>query len=254
VAATAPKTVKPPPADTDFTESVRHEEAVMQKDVLQKTSPFPTTGDSALQTNKVLRNTYALLAATLIFSAVTAAISAWIDPPRMLALVATFGALGLIWFVLPKVQDSAAGIGVVFLFTGLLGFGLGPMLAHYASFPNGATTIATAMGGTGAIFLALSGYVLTTKKDFSFMGGFLFVGLLVVIGFMVVNIFLNIPAMSMMISAAIVLLMSGLILFDTSRIINGGETNYIRATTSMFLNILNLFTSLLHLLGIGNSD
>ena len=218
----------------------------------QNTTPFPRTGESALQTNAVLRNTYALLAMTLLFSAAMATLSVFIGPPRGVAMVCSLAAIGIIWFVLPRVEDSAAGIGVVFLFTGLLGFGLGPMLSYYVSVPGGSGVIATAMGGTGAIFLALSGYVLTTKKDFSFLGGFLFVGLIVVLGFIVVNLFVAIPAMSAMISAAIVLLMSGLILFDTSRIINGGETNYIRATTSMFLNILNLFTSLLHLLGMSD--
>ena len=225
-----------------------------------KNDPFHPTGEnsishageSALSTNKVLRNTYALLAMTLLFSAVMATVSVVVGPPPGLALVCTLVGIGLVWFVLPRVEESAAGIGVVFLFTGLLGFGLGPMLSQYIALPNGASVVATAMGGTGAIFLALSGYVLTTKKDFSFLGGFLMVGLLVVLGFIVLSLFVNMPAMSLMISAAIVLLMSGFILFDTSRIINGGETNYIRATVSMFLNILNLFTALLHLLGMSD--
>ena len=219
---------------------------------MQNTTPFPRTGESALETNKVLRNTYALLAMTLLFSAAMATLSVFIGPPHGVALVCSLAALGIIFFVLPRTAESGAGIGVVFLFTGLLGFGLGPMLNAYLSVPGGSSIIATAMGGTGAIFLALSGYVLTTKKDFSFLGGFLFVGLIVVLGFIVVSLFVNIPAMSLMISAAIVLLMSGLILFDTSRIINGGETNYIMATTSLFLNILNLFTALLHLLGMSD--
>jgi len=124
------------------------------------------------------------------------------------------------------------------------------MLSAYASLPNGGTIVATALGGTGVIFLALSAYVLTTKKSFDFMGGMLFVGLIVVFGAILVNLFVQIPALSMAISGAMVLLMSGFILFDTGRIVNGGETNYIRATVSMFINIFNLFTSLLHLLGI----
>jgi len=221
---------------------------------MQNTTPFPRTGESALQTNKVLRSTYALLAMTLLFSAAMATLSVFIGPPRMVALVCSLAALGLIWFVLPRTDESAAGIAVVFAFTGLLGFGLGPMLNHYLNVPGGSSLIATAMGGTGAIFLALSGYVLTTKKDFSFLGGFLMVGLMVVFGFIVLSLFVNMPAMNLMISAAVILLMSGLILFDTSRIINGGETNYLRATTSLFLNILNIFTSLLHLLGMGGDD
>jgi len=199
---------------------------------------------------EVLRNTYALLAATLLFSAVMAAVSMAIAPPRMLAMGASIGAIVILMFVLPKFENSASGIGIVFLCTGLLGFGLGPMLSHYVSLPNGASIVATAMGGTGVIFLALSAYVLTTKKSFDFMGGMLFVGLLVVFGAILVNLFIQIPALSMAISGAMVLLMSGFILFDTGRIVNGGETNYIRATVSMFINIFNLFTSLLHLLGI----
>jgi len=221
---------------------------------MQSTNPITQSAEGVLSTNRVLRNTYALLSATLLFSAVMAAVSMAIAPPRMMALVATLGAIGILMFVLPKFENSSTGVGIVFLGTGLLGFGLGPMLNAYASLPNGSTIVATAMGGTGVIFLALSAYVLTTKKSFDFMGGMLFVGLMVVFGAMIVNIFAQIPALSIALSGAIVLLMSGFILFDTSRIVNGGETNYIRATVSMFLNIFNLFTSLLHLLGIMSDD
>jgi len=221
---------------------------------MQSTNPITQSAEGVLSTNRVLRNTYALLSATLLFSAVMAAVSMAIAPPRMMAMVATLGAIGILMFVLPKFENSSTGVGIVFLGTGLLGFGLGPMLNAYASLPNGPTIVATAMGGTGVIFLALSAYVLTTKKSFDFMGGMLFVGLMVVFGAMIVNIFAQIPALSIALSGAIVLLMSGFILFDTSRIVNGGETNYIRATVSMFLNIFNLFTSLLHLLGIMSDD
>jgi len=220
----------------------------------KKTPSLVDVRESALSTNKVLRNTYALLAMTLLFSAAMAAVSVAINPPHSIALVTFVITMGLLFFVLPRVQDSGAGIAVVFAVTGLLGFGIGPMLSHYLSFPGGASIVATAMGGTGAIFLALSGYVLTTKRDFSFLGGFLFVGFLVVIGFIVLSLFVNMPAMTLGISAAIVMLMSGFILYDTSNIINGGETNYVRATVSMFLNIFNLFTSLLHLLGFAGGD
>lgn len=218
------------------------------------TNTITRSAESALSTNRVLRNTYALLAATLLFSGVMAAVSMAVAPPRGMSLICTLGALGVLMFLLPKYENSSAGVGIVFLGTGLLGFGLGPMLNAYASLPNGSTIVATAMGGTGVIFLALSAYVLTTKKTFEFMGGMLFVGLIVVFGAAIINIFAQIPALSLVISSAIVLLMSGFILFDTSRIVNGGETNYIRATVSMFLNIFNLFTSLLHLLGIMGDD
>jgi modulator of FtsH protease len=206
--------------------------------------------EGALATNKVLRSTYALLSMTLIFSALMATVSVWLQVSPMVSMVCTFGAIGLLMFVLPKFAESAAGIGLVFLATGMLGFGLGPMLSMYLSLPNGPTVVGTALGGTGAIFLGLSAYVLTTKKDFNYMGGFLFVGLIVVFGAALLNIFMAIPALSLAISAGMVLLMSGFILFDTSRIMNGGETNYIRATVSLFINIFNLFTSLLHLLGV----
>lgn len=221
---------------------------------MPNTNTITRSAESVLSTNRVLRNTYALLAATLLFSAIMAAVSMAIAPPRGMSLIATLGALGVLMFLLPKYENSSTGIGIVFLGTGLLGFGLGPMLNAYAALPNGSGIVATAMGGTGVIFLALSAYVLTTRKSFEFMGGMLFVGLIVVFGAAIVNIFAQIPALSLMVSSAIVLLMSGFILFDTSRIVNGGETNYIRATVSMFLNIFNLFTSLLHLLGIMSDD
>ena len=211
-------------------------------------------GTSVLEKNKVLRSTYALLALTLLFSAAMAAVSVFFAVPRGFAMAASIGAIVMLMFVLPRFENSAAGIGLVFLCTGLLGLGLGPMLSYYLSVPGGSAIVTTALAGTGAIFLALSAVVLTTRKDFSFMGGFLFVGLLVLFGAIILNLFMQIPAMSLVISAVMVLLMSGFILFDTSRIVNGGETNYIRATVSLFINIFNLFTSLLHLLGFMGGD
>jgi len=210
--------------------------------------------EGALSTNKVLRQTYTLLSMTLLFSAAMAAVSMFLQVPHTFSMVGTIGGILILMFVLPRFQESATGIGIVFLGTGLLGFGLGPMLSYYLSASNGGQIVATALGGTGAIFLALSAYVLTTKKDFSFMGGFLMVGLIVVFGAVILNLFLQIPAMGLAVSAGIILLMSGFILFDTSRIINGGETNYIRATVSLFINIFNIFTSLLHILGINLGD
>ncbi len=209
---------------------------------------------SAVSINKVLRNTYFLLSFTLLFSALTAGISMMLQVSHVVSLVCSFGALGLIWLVLPRTANSAAGIGVVFAITGLLGFGLGPILSYYLSLSNGPQLIATSLGGTGIIFLALSGYVLTTKRDFSFMGGFLMVGLIIAVLAMVANIFLQIPALSLALSAAIILVMSGFILFDTSRIINGGETNYINATVSLYLSIYNIFVSFLQILGIFGGD
>lgn len=174
--------------------------------------------------------------------------------PPITYLVSVGGAMLLGMFVLPRTANSAAGIGVVFGLTGLLGFGLGPILNLYLSLPNGGSIVMTALGGTAAIFLALSGYVLTTKKDFTFMGGFLAVGILVVFGAVLLNLFLSIPALSLALSSAIILLMSGFILFDTSRIIHGGERNYVLATASLYINIFNIFVNLLSILGIFGGD
>ena len=208
--------------------------------------------EAILQTNKLIRNTYTLLSMTLIFSGVTAFIGLAMGASFGIALGANLVAIGLLWFVLPKVANSASGIPVIFGITGLLGFGLGPLIGHYLAIDP--SIVMTALGGTGAIFLGLSGYALTSRKDFSFMGGFLMVGLIVVIGASLLNIFFQIPALSLAISSAVVMIMSGLILYQTSAMINGGETNYIMATAGLFLSILNLFQALLHLLGIFGGD
>lgn len=207
-----------------------------------------------VEVNKVLRNTYALLAMTLVFSGLTAMLSMALNMPPMTYLISIGGAMLLMWLVMPKVANSASGIGVVFAITGLLGFGIGPILNQYLAMQNGGQVVATALGGTGVIFLALSAYALTTKRDFSFLGGMLMVGFLVVLGFALVNIFLQIPAMSLMISAVVILLMSGFILFDTSRIVNGGERNYVLATIGLYMTIFNIFISLLNLLGFASDD
>ncbi len=221
---------------------------------MQTTGPIVRTHESALATNKVLRNTYMLLAMTLLFCAATAGVSMLFDLGRGVGTMAFFASFAIIMFVLPKVENSSAGIWAVFAFTGLLGLAIGPTVQHYLNYPNGSQIVATAMGGTGTIFLGLSAYVLTTRKDFSFMGGFLFVGFLVAVVAMIANIFLQIPVLSVALSAVIVLIMSGFILFDTSRIITGGETNYVRATVSLFLNIYNIFQGLLMLVGMGGDD
>ncbi|MSQ69062.1 MAG: Bax inhibitor-1/YccA family protein [Gammaproteobacteria bacterium] len=209
---------------------------------------------AAVTTNKLIRNTYTLLAMTLLFSAVTGAISMALNVGHGLSLGASLLALGLIWFALPRTANSAAGIGVVFAITGLLGFGLGPLLNAYLKLPNGPQLVMTALGGTGVIFLGLSGYALATKRDFSFMGGFLFVGMLVVLGASLLNIFLAVPAMTLAISAGVIMLMSGFILFDTGRLVNGGETNYVLATVSLYLSIFNIFINLLQILGLTSRD
>jgi len=189
---------------------------------------------------------------TLAFSAVCAGIAMAVGISPMMSLVMTIGAF-ITLFVVQKKADSASGIYWVFAFTGLMGASLGYTLNFYLGVA-GPGLIMEALGATALVFFALSGYALTTKKDFSFMGGFLVVGLVVVLVAAIANIFFAVPAVSLAISAAIVFIMSGFILFDTSRIIHGGETNYIRATVSLYLNIYNLFTSILHLLGAFGSD
>ncbi len=219
---------------------------------MQMNTAVTRSSESILQTNKLIKNTYMLLSMTLIFSGVSAYLSIAMNASHGIALGASLVGIGLLWFALPRTQNSAAGIPVIFAITGLLGFGLGPILSYYLSVnPN---IVMVAMGGTGSIFLGLSGYALTTRKDFSFMGGFIFVGLLVAIGAMLLNLFLGIPALALAISAAVIMIMSGLILFQTSAMIHGGETNYISATAGLFIAILNIFTSLLHILGAFRDD
>lgn len=212
------------------------------------------SGGEVVSSNKVLKNTYLLLSATLGFSALTAVISMVIGVPPIMYIASVIGALVLGIFVLPKTANSSKGLGVIFLITGLLGFGLGSILSMYLALPNGPQIIATAFAGTGIIFLGLSGYALSSKRDFSFMGGFIFAGMMVVVLAMVANIFLQIPALSLAVSGGIILLMSAFILFDTSRIVRGGETNYIMATYGLYLTIFNIFISLLQILGIMGGD
>ncbi|EGG29670.1 Putative TEGT family carrier/transport protein [Aequoribacter fuscus] len=203
--------------------------------------------ESLVSTHKVLRNTYLLLAMTLVVSAVSAGISMAIGLGQGAALILMLVGFGLL-FVVNKMADTSKGLVAIFAFTAVMGASIGPMLTAYLSLPNGSALVMQALGGTALVFFGLSAYALTTRKDFSFMGGFLMVGLLVAVVAMIANIFLAIPALSLTISAAVIMIMSGMILFDTSRIINGGETNYIRATVSLYLNIYNLFIHMLHLL------
>ena len=215
-----------------------------------------TVGTAArgVEVNKVLRNTYALLSVTLLFSAFTAVLSMvkqWPHPGLIVTLVGYFGLL----FLARRFRNSALGIVFVFALTGFMGLTLGPIISFYlTALPNGGQIVMTAMGGTGIIFLGLSAYALTTRKDFSFLGGMLFAGILVAFLAGLGAIIFSIPALSMAVSAMFMLLMSGLILYQTSQIIYGGETNYIMATVTLYVAIYNLFLSLLHLLGIFSSD
>ncbi len=207
---------------------------------------------SLLSTHKVLRNTYLLLAMTLLFSGVVAGAAIALRLPHPGIIVTLVGYFGLL-FLTTKLRDSGWGLLSVFGLTGFMGYTLGPIVSHYLSMPNGGQTVMLAMGGTGAVFLGLSAYAVISRKDFSFMSGFLTVGILVAFLASLGAIFFQIPALSLTVSAAFVLLMSGLILFETSRIIRGGETNYIMATVSLFVSIYNLFLSLLQLLGFAGS-
>ena len=206
-----------------------------------------------LATNKVLRNTYTLLSMTLLFSAATAGIAMVMNLPPFNPILTLVGYFGLL-FATTKFRNSGLGLLFVFMLTGFMGLTLGPILNFYLATANGSQLVMTALGGTGVIFLALSGYALTSRKDFSFMGGFLMVGILVAflggIGAMVFSM----PLMSLVVSGMFVLLMSGLILYQTSNIIHGGETNYIMATVTLYISIYNLFLSLLHLLTAFGGD
>lgn len=208
---------------------------------------------AALATNKVIRNTYLLLAMTLAFSALTAAAAMAMNLPHPGLVITLVGYFGLL-FLTTKFRDRALGLAFVFALTGFMGYTLGPLLNLYLGMPNGPQLVMTALGATGAVFLALSGYALTSRKDFSFIGGFLMVGILVAFLAGLGAIFFELPGLSLAVSAMFVLLMSGLILYETSNIIHGGETNYIMATVTLYVSIFNLFTSLLQLLGFANRE
>lgn len=212
-----------------------------------------TWGTESAQTTRVLKNTYALLAMTLLFSAAVAAASVagqWPAPGLLVTLVGYFGLL----FAIHKLQNSAWALPAVFALTGFMGYTLGPLLTHTLALPGGANTIAAALGATGATFLGLSAYVLATRRDFSFMGGFLFAGVLVALALGLGAYFFALPGLALAVSGLVALLSVGLILFETSRIVNGGETNYVLATVSLYVSVFNLFTSLLSLLGVGGGS
>ena len=213
----------------------------------------PSAVNESLSSNMVLRNTYMLLSMTLLFSALTASLAMMLKLPHPGIIVTLVGYFGLL-FLTSKFRNSGLGLVFVFGLTGFMGYTLGPILSAYIGMTNGSQMVMTAMGATGLIFLALSAYVLTSRKDFSFMGGFLLVGVLVAFLAGLGAIFFEMPGLSLAVSAMFVLLMSGMILYETNNIVRGGETNYIMATVSLFVAIFNLFTSLLHLLGFANSD
>lgn len=213
---------------------------------------YPTgaigTQTNSIDGNRVLRNTYALLALTLLFSAATAGISMSLNLPHPGLVLTLIGYFGLL-FLTTRYRNSAIGLAMVFALTGFMGYTLGPLLNAYLSLSGGPQLVMTALGGTGVTFLGLSGYALVSRKNFSFMGSFLMVGILVAFLAGLGAIFFELPGLALAVSAMFVLLMSGLILYETSNIVHGGETNYVMATVTLYVSIYNLFTSLLHLLG-----
>nr|WP_315226815.1 Bax inhibitor-1/YccA family protein [uncultured Albidiferax sp.] len=218
-------------------------------------SPLITQAPSTLPTaaHRVLRNTYALLSMTLLFSAAVATAGIVLQAPAPGLIVMLVGMFGLL-FAVNKLKNSGWAIPAVFAFTGFMGYTLGPIVARALSMPGGAQVVMLALAATGATFLALSAWAVTSKRDFSFMAGFLFAGMVIAILAGLAAVFLEIPALSLAVSAMVALLSAGLILMDTSRIVNGGETNYVMATVGLYLSIFNLFTSLLSLFGIGGGD
>lgn len=212
----------------------------------------PTDRSPALQ-NRVVRNTYALLAMTLLFSAGVATAAMALKLPSPGIIITLVGYFGLLYAV-HKLQNSGWALAAVFGLTGFMGYTLGPILTRYSGLPNGGEVIGMALAATGVTFLALSTYVLTTRKDFSFMGGFLFAGMMIALLTGLGAMLFNVPALGLAVSAMVALLSAGLILFETSRIVNGGETNYVMATVGLFVSLFNLFTSLLSLFGIGSND
>ncbi len=212
------------------------------------------TGSRGIEINKVLKNTYMLLAMTLLFSAAAAGVAMTMNMPHLGIIPTLIGYFALL-FLTSKFRNSSLGLLFVFLFTGFMGLTLGPILNIYInSISNGPQMVMMALGGTGVIFLGLSAYVLVTRKDFSFLGGMLFVGILVAFVAGLVAVLFSIPALSLAVSVMFILLMSGLILFQTSAIIHGGETNYIMATVTLYMTIYNLFISLLQIFGVMGDD
>jgi modulator of FtsH protease len=207
------------------------------------------TGSSSLiATHTVLRNTYLLLGLTLIFSAACAAFAMVTNAAPLNIFVLLIGCYGLM-FLTMKCRNSIWGLPCVFAFTGFMGYTLGPILNFYLrTVHDGSSLIMTALGGTGLIFFCLSAYVLVTRKDFSFLANFLFVGFVILLLAVIASLFLHMPALQLGISALFMVFSSAAILFTTSEIIHNGERNYIMATISLYMQIFNLFLSLLNIL------
>ena len=212
-----------------------------------------TVRGSALATNKVLRNTYMLLGATLLFSAAMAGVSMALNLPTfgLFTILVYFGLL----YAVTKTQNNGWGILWTFALTGFLGLTLGPILNLYIkALPHGGQIIMTALGTTAVSFLGLSAYAIISKRDFSFMGGFLAIGAIGAFVLGLVAFFFHLPTLSLVVSGLFLIVSGGLMLYQTSEIVRGGETNYISATITLYVSIYNMFLSLLHLLGTGSDD
>jgi modulator of FtsH protease len=207
-----------------------------------------------LESNKVLKNTYMLLAATLLFSAAMAGVAMAVGMRPLNPFIVLAGYFGLL-FATMKTRNSATGLLFVFALTGFMGLTLGPIVSLYMTMlPNGHEVVMTALGTTGAVFLGLSAYAVKSRRDFSFLGSFLFVGILGAFLLGIAAYLFSLPTLALAVSGMFVLAMAGLILWQTSEIVRGGETNYIMATVTLYVSIYNLFTSLLHLLGVFSDD
>ncbi|MDV7104393.1 Bax inhibitor-1 family protein [Vibrio sp. TH_r3] len=211
-----------------------------------------TTQQSVIQTNKVLRNTYFLLSLTLVWSAIVAATSMALALPRPGLIIMLVGFYGLL-FLTEKNRNNSMGLVFTFLFTGFLGYTIGPILSAYIGAGMG-DVVVTALGGTALAFMGASAYALTTKRDLSFLNGMMMAGFVVILIAMVANIFLQMPALYLAMSGMFILFSTGAILLTTQQIIRGGETNYISATVTLYVSIYNLFISLLSILGFMNDD
>jgi modulator of FtsH protease len=225
----------------------------LQSTSLALSAPTAATSDVSAGPRRVLRNTYALLSMTLLFSAGVAAASVVFKGPSPGILLTLGGYFGLLYMV-HKAQHSAWSLPAVFGLTGFMGYTLGPLLAKSLALPAGAQVVTMALASTGITFLALSAWALATKRDFSFMGGFLFAGMVIALLAGLGAMFFQLPALGLAMSAMVALLSAGLILFETSRIVHGGETNYVLATVGLYVSVFNLFTSLLSLFGFGGAD
>lgn len=203
--------------------------------------------------NRLLRNTYALLSATLLFSAGAAATAMVLSVPAMPWWLTLAGYFGLL-FGVHRLRNSAWSIALVFALTGFMGMTLGPMIGAYLALPGGAALVTQALVASGVVFVSLSAYAVRSRRDFSFLGGLVMAGIVVMLLASIGAIVFELPALALAVSAAVVLLMAGYVLFETSQLVHGGETNYVLATVGLYVALFNLFASLLHLFGVFSAE